>query len=69
MVDTNVILLGVVMFTVVVIGLVGIILAARSRLVSSGDVTIQIKLVMINRPSMDHCSKLYWFTMSSNWMK
>ncbi|SDF99453.1 Na+-transporting NADH:ubiquinone oxidoreductase subunit F [Onishia taeanensis] len=42
MVDTNVILLGVVMFTVVVIGLVGIILAARSRLVSSGDVTIEI---------------------------
>ncbi|WP_136254411.1 NADH:ubiquinone reductase (Na(+)-transporting) subunit F [Onishia niordana] len=42
MVDTNVILLGVVMFTVVVIGLVAIILAARSRLVSSGDVTIEI---------------------------
>ena len=36
------IILGVVMFTVVVIGLVAIILAARSKLVSSGDVTITI---------------------------
>lgn len=42
MVDTSIIVLGVVMFTVIVIGLVAIILAARSRLVSSGDVTIQI---------------------------
>ncbi|WP_043532234.1 NADH:ubiquinone reductase (Na(+)-transporting) subunit F [Litchfieldella xinjiangensis] len=42
MVDTSVILLGVVMFTVVVIGLVLIILAARSKLVSSGDVSIEI---------------------------
>ncbi|RKR06378.1 Na+-transporting NADH:ubiquinone oxidoreductase subunit F [Kushneria sinocarnis] len=42
MVDTSVILLGVVMFTVIVLGLVVVILAARSRLVSSGDVTIEI---------------------------
>ncbi|WFM70037.1 NADH:ubiquinone reductase (Na(+)-transporting) subunit F [Halomonas sp. CKK8] len=42
MVDTTVILLGVVMFTLVVIGLVLVILAARSRLVSTGDVTIEV---------------------------
>lgn len=42
MVGTTVILLGVVMFTVIIIGLTGVILAARSRLVSSGDVTIEI---------------------------
>ena len=36
------IVLGVMMFTVVVIGLVAIILAARSKLVSTGDVTITI---------------------------
>ncbi|GHC25330.1 NADH:ubiquinone reductase (Na(+)-transporting) subunit F [Aidingimonas halophila] len=42
MVDTTVILLGVGMFTLVVIALVMIILAARSRLVSSGDVSIEI---------------------------
>ncbi len=36
------IILGVVMFTVVVIGLVAIILAARSKLVSTGDVMITI---------------------------
>ncbi|WP_438952303.1 NADH:ubiquinone reductase (Na(+)-transporting) subunit F [Porticoccus sp.] len=36
------IILGVVMFTVVVLALVVFILAARSRLVSSGDVTIDI---------------------------
>ncbi|MDN3520598.1 NADH:ubiquinone reductase (Na(+)-transporting) subunit F [Halomonas ramblicola] len=42
MVDTTLILLGVVMFTLVVIGLVLIILAARSRLVSTGDVSIEI---------------------------
>ena len=36
------IILGVVMFSVVVIGLVTIILAARSKLVSTGDVTITI---------------------------
>jgi len=36
------IILGVVMFTVVVLALVGIILAARSKLVNSGDVTIEI---------------------------
>lgn len=42
MVDTSLILLGVVMFTVVVISLVVVILAARSRLVSTGDVTIEI---------------------------
>ncbi|MGP4712889.1 NADH:ubiquinone reductase (Na(+)-transporting) subunit F [uncultured Psychrobacter sp.] len=33
---------GVAMFTVIIMGLVAIILAARSRLVSSGDVTIRI---------------------------
>lgn len=42
MVDTTVILLGVVMFTVVIVGLVVVILAARTKLVSSGDVTIEI---------------------------
>ncbi|MFC0269370.1 NADH:ubiquinone reductase (Na(+)-transporting) subunit F [Kushneria aurantia] len=42
MVDTSVILLGVVMFTLIILALVGIILTARSRLVSSGDVTIEI---------------------------
>jgi Na+-transporting NADH:ubiquinone oxidoreductase subunit F len=36
------IILGVVMFTVVVLALVAFILAARSQLVSSGDVTIDI---------------------------
>ncbi|MGY8869300.1 MAG: NADH:ubiquinone reductase (Na(+)-transporting) subunit F [Pseudomonadales bacterium] len=36
------IVLGVVMFTVVVLALVAVILAARSKLVSSGDVTIHI---------------------------
>src|SRR5690606_41516334 len=33
---------GVAMFTLIIMGLVAIILAARSRLVSSGDVTIHI---------------------------
>src|SRR5690554_1200981 len=42
MVDTTVILLGVVMFPVVVIGLVLVILAARSKLVSTEDVTIEV---------------------------
>ncbi|TVU73778.1 MULTISPECIES: NADH:ubiquinone reductase (Na(+)-transporting) subunit F [Cobetia] len=42
MVDISIIVLGVVMFTVVVIGLVLVILAARSKLVSSGDVQIEI---------------------------
>ncbi|UYG01349.1 MULTISPECIES: NADH:ubiquinone reductase (Na(+)-transporting) subunit F [unclassified Halomonas] len=42
MVDTSIILLGVVMFTVIVISLTAIILAARSKLVSSGDVTIEV---------------------------
>ncbi|MDX1714435.1 MAG: NADH:ubiquinone reductase (Na(+)-transporting) subunit F, partial [Halomonas venusta] len=42
MVDTSVILLGVVMFTIIVISLTAIILAARSKLVSSGDVTIEV---------------------------
>src|SRR5690606_8393751 len=41
MIDTTVVL-GVVMFTVMVLVLVLFILAARSRLVSSGDVTIEI---------------------------
>ena len=36
------IVLGVVMFTAVVLALVAVILAARSKLVSSGDVTIHI---------------------------
>ena len=34
--------LGVVMFTVIVLALVAVILIARSKLVSSGDVTIDI---------------------------
>ncbi|RVU32505.1 MULTISPECIES: NADH:ubiquinone reductase (Na(+)-transporting) subunit F [Neptunomonas] len=38
----NTIILGVVMFTVVVLALVAVILAARSKLVSSGEVTISI---------------------------
>lgn len=36
------IILGVVMFTVIVLSLVAIILAARSKLVSTGDVTIEV---------------------------
>lgn len=36
------IILGVVMFTVIVLALVAVILAARSKLVSTGDVTIEI---------------------------
>lgn len=42
MVDISVIIVGVVMFTLIILGLVAIILTARSRLVSSGDVTIEI---------------------------
>lgn len=42
MVDSTIILLGVVMFTVIVLSLVMVILAARSKLVSTGDVTIEI---------------------------
>lgn len=42
MVATSVILLGVFMFTLIVIGLTGVILAARSKLVSTGDVTIEV---------------------------
>ncbi|ART61834.1 NADH:ubiquinone reductase (Na(+)-transporting) subunit F [Kushneria marisflavi] len=42
MVDISVIIVGVVMFTLIILGLVAIILSARSRLVSSGDVTIEI---------------------------
>lgn len=38
----NVVTLGVVMFTVIVIGLVAVILMARSKLVSTGNVTITI---------------------------
>ena len=41
MIDTTV-LLGVGMFTATVLSLVLVILSARSRLVSSGNVTIQI---------------------------
>jgi len=41
-VENMTIILGVAMFTVVVIGLVAIILVARSKLVSSGDVMITI---------------------------
>jgi len=40
--NAEVIILGVVMFTVVVLALVAIILAARAKMVSSGDVTIEI---------------------------
>ncbi len=36
------IILGVMMFTVIVLSLVAVILAARARLVSSGDVTIEV---------------------------
>lgn len=36
------IILGVVMFTVLVLGLVGVILSARSKLVSTGDVVITV---------------------------
>ena len=38
----DIITLGVLMFTTIVIGLVAVILFARARLVSSGDVTIEI---------------------------
>ena len=40
--NTEVIILGVVMFTVVVLALVAVILAARAKMVSSGNVTIEI---------------------------
>ena len=40
--NTEVIILGVVMFTAVVLALVAIILAARAKMVSSGSVTIEI---------------------------
>lgn len=40
--DMQIIILGVAMFTVIVLSLVAIILAARSVLVSTGDVTIEI---------------------------
>ena len=36
------IILGVVMFTVIVLSLVAVILAARAKLVSSGDITIEV---------------------------
>lgn len=36
------IILGVIMFTVIVLTLVAVIVGARSKLVSSGDVTIDI---------------------------
>jgi len=36
------IVLGVVMFTVIVLALVAVILSARSKLVNSGDITIDI---------------------------
>jgi Na+-transporting NADH:ubiquinone oxidoreductase subunit F len=42
MVDYNTIIAGVVMFTVVVMALVALIIFARSRLVSTGDVSIEI---------------------------
>ena len=40
--NAEIIVLGVVMFTVVVLALVAVILAARAKMVSSGDVTIEI---------------------------
>jgi len=39
---TTEIIMGVVMFTVIILALVAIILAARARLVSTGDVTIEV---------------------------
>ncbi len=42
MTDSQIILMGVVMFSVIVLTLVAVILAARSRLVSMGDVVINI---------------------------
>ncbi|ROS00296.1 Na+-transporting NADH:ubiquinone oxidoreductase subunit F [Sinobacterium caligoides] len=42
MIDTGTIVTGVGMFTVVIMSLVVVILVARSKLVSSGDVTIEI---------------------------
>ncbi len=42
MIDTGTIISGVSMFTAIIMGLVVIILVARSRLVSSGNVTIEI---------------------------
>ena len=42
MIDTSTIILGVVMFTAIVMALVVFILMARKQLVSSGDVTISI---------------------------
>ncbi len=42
MVDSQLIVLGVVMFTIIVVSLVLVILAARGKLVNSGDVTVTI---------------------------
>ena len=41
MIDSTIII-GVAMFTVIVLGLVGIILVARSQLVSTGNIHIDI---------------------------
>ncbi|MCF8430349.1 MAG: 2Fe-2S iron-sulfur cluster binding domain-containing protein, partial [Melioribacteraceae bacterium] len=38
----NIIIIGVVMFTLIVLVLVGLILVAKSKLVASGNVTISI---------------------------
>ena len=43
--------LGVLSFTGVVLLLVAIIIAARSQLVSSGDVTIEINCLLYTSPS------------------
>ena len=40
--NIEIIILGVLMFTAVVLSLVAIILVARNKLVSSGEVTIEI---------------------------
>lgn len=40
--ETSVILSGVGMFTAIILALVGIILFAKSKLVASGDITIEI---------------------------
>jgi len=53
------IILGVVMFTVVVLGLVAIILFARSKMVSTGDVKI-----LINGEKNNHST--CWWKVTAN---
>lgn len=56
--DVNIILTGVLMFTLIILGLVLVILAARSRLISSGAVNININDDPSNDVSVSSGGKL-----------